>query len=672
VLGYGLWQRLYAGSDDAVGKELRVNGVPHTIVRVLPRDFLFVDAEPAFWLPLAFTAADRADDRRHSNSYQMVARLRDGASVEQARQQLLALNAANMERTPQLRQLLIDAGFTTNVAPLQERLVRDVRSPLYLLWAGVLVVMAIGCVNVANLALVRATARAREVAARQALGAGPWRLLRKLLVESLLLTATAGIAGAVIAALVLRWLAPTMAERIPRGYEVTLGAPTLGLVALASLLLGALLAALPFAQGGRASLAHTLREEGRAGTASRGARSVRRALVAAQVAFAFVLLLGAGLLLASFEELLRVRPGFAPAGVLSGKVSLPTATYPEEVDRAAFATRALERLRALPGVEGAAFASAAPFAGNYSDSVIIAEGYVPSPGESLISPAQVEVTPGYFSTLGIPVRRGRPIDERDTSTSKLVVVVDQRLADKFWPGKDPIGRRMFSPRNAEEITKPAPDARYLEVIGVVGDVKQRGLASAEERLGAYYFPYTQSAARTITLVARTSGDPLRLTNTIRRELTAVDPELPFYDVQTMAARVDDSVAGRRVAMRLATGFGLLALLLATVGIYGVLAYQVSQRRREIGIRMALGSASGRVFQLVLGEGAALLGIGLVVGFAGVFAIQKALAGALFGVTPFEPRVVAVVTALLALVALIACVVPARRAARIDPVVALTD
>jgi predicted permease len=672
VLGYGLWQRLYAGSDDAIGKELRVNGVPHTIVGVLPRDFLFVDAEPAFWLPLAFTAEDRADDRRHSNSYQMVARLRDGATVEQARQQLQALNAANMERTPQLRQLLLDAGYTTLAAPLQERLVRDVRSPLYLLWAGVLVVLLIGCVNVANLALVRATARAREVAARQALGAGPWRLLRKLLVESLLLTATAGIAGAVFAALILRWLAPTMAERIPRGSEVSLGVPTLGLVALACLLLGLLLAALPFAHGRRTSLARTLREEGRAGTASRGARSVRRALVAAQVAFAFVLLLGAGLLLASFEELLRVRPGFAPAGVLSGKVSLPTAVYPEEADRAAFAARALERLRVLPGVESAAFASAAPFAGNYSDSVIIAEGYVPAPGESLISPSQIEVTPGYFSTLGIPVRRGRPIDERDTPTSKLVVVVDQRLADKFWPGKDPIGRRMFSPRNAEEITKPGPDARYLEVVGVVGEVKQRGLASAEERIGAYYFPYTQSAARTITLVARTSGDPLRLTSSIRRELAAVDPELPLYDVQTMAARVGDSVAGRRVAMRLATGFGLLALLLATVGIYGVLAYQVSQRRREIGIRMALGSESSQVFKLVLGEGAVLLAVGVAIGFAGVFALRKALAGVLYGVTPFEPTVLATTTILLALVALTACALPARRAARIEPVVALTD
>jgi predicted permease len=422
----------------------------------------------------------------------------------------------------------------------------------------------------------------------------------------------------------------------------------------------------------RAGLARTLREEGRAGTASRGARSVRRALVAAQVAFAFVLLLGAGLLLASFDELLRVRPGFAPAGVLSGKVSLPTSAYPEDANRAAFAARALERIRALPGVDSAAFASAAPFAGNYSDSVIIAEGYTPAPGESVISPSQIEVTPGYFSTLGIPVLRGRPIDERDTATSAGVVVVDKRLAEKFWPGKDPIGRRMYSPNSAEEVAHPGPKTRWLQVVGVVGDVKQRGLASTEERVGAYYFPYTQTSARTITLVVRSSGDPLRLTSSIRRELAAIDPELPFFDVQTMEARVADSVAGRRVAMRLATGFGLLALLLATVGIYGVLAYQVSQRRREIGIRMALGSASGRVFQLVLGEGATLLGVGLVIGFAGVFAIKKALAGALYGVSPFEPRVVAVVTALLALVALIACVVPARRAARIDPVVALTD
>ncbi len=672
VLSYGLWQRLYGGRADALGKDLRVNGVPCTIVGILPRDFRFADTDASFWLPLAFTAADRADDQRHSNNYSMVARLRPGATLAQARAQLRALDAANLDRMPELRQVLLDAGYKTLATPFQEHLVRDVRSTLYLLWGGVLVVLLIGGVNVTNLALVRATLRAREVAARQTLGAGPWRLLRQLVVESLLLTGLAGLIATLLATAALQALAPTLAERVPRGGEIALGASTMAMVAALTLAIGVLLAAIPFFHGARASLARTLSEEGRGGTAGRGTRSLRRGLVTAQVAFAFVLLLGAGLLLASFQELLRVRPGFVAAGVLTGKVSLPAAAYPEDADRVAWSARALERVRTIPGVSAAAFASSPPFAGSYSDSVILAEGYVAAPGESVISPAQVDVTPSYFATLRIPVLRGRAIEERDTATAAPVVVVDQRLAARFWPGRDPIGRRMYKPGSAEEVLEPGPKTRYYTVVGVVGTVKQRGLAAPEERLGAYYFPYAQSTSRTVTLLARSAAPPLLLAQSIRRQLAAIDPELPFFDVETLSARVDDSVVGRRVTLSVAAGFGVLALLLATLGIYGVLAYQVTQRRREIGIRMALGSASGHVFRLVLGEGAALLGVGLAVGLAGLFALRRVLAGQLYGITPFDPAVLAAATALLAVVALAACMVPARRAARIDPAVALSD
>ena len=672
VLGYGLWQRLYAGDDDAVGKELRINGVPHTVVGVLPRDFRSVEGEPAFWLPLAFSAEERSDDQRHSNNYRMVARLRQGATVEQARQQLHALDVANLERMPNLRQILLDAGYTSIVAPLQERLVRDVRGTLLLLWGGVVVVLLIGCVNVANLALVRATTRAREVAARQALGAAPWRLLRQLLVESVLLTAVAGAAAVAFAAVALRQLAPTLAGRLPRGAEVGLGMTTVAMVVGSSLGLGVLLALLPFFRTAGGSLARTLREEGRSGTAGRGARSMRRVLVAAQVAFAFVLLVGALLLLASFRELLRVKPGFTPAGVLSAKVSLPRAAYPEETDLTAWSARALERVRALPGVRAAAFSNAPPFAGNYDDSVILAEDYVAPPGESVVSPARSVVSPGYFAAMGIAVRRGRPIDGRDTASSQLVVVIDQRLADRFWPGRSPIGRRMYQPESAENVGRPGPTTRFVTVVGVVDDVKQRGLASPEERIGAYYLAYDQRPVRTLTLVAKVDGDPLLAAPSIRRALGAIDPGLPLYDVQTMASRVEESVAGKRVTMRISSGFGILALLLASLGIYGVLAYQVSQRTREIGIRMALGGASASVFRLVLGEGAVLLGVGLATGLAGAFALRRLLAAELFGISPLDPRVLLAATALLSAVALAACVVPARRAARIDPVVALAD
>jgi predicted permease len=672
VLAYGLWQRLFGGRANAVGKQLRVNGVPHTVIGVLPRGFVFVSAEPQFFLPLAFTPEERAEDQRHSNNYQMVARLRAGATLEQARQQLLALDRINIDRLPQLRQVLLDSGYRTLAVPLQERLVRDVSRSLYLLWGGVLAVLLIGAVNVANLALVRATARAREVAARQSLGASPRRLLRQLLIESLLLTGVAGVAGLGLAAAAVRAVSPALAERIPRGTEVALGVATLGMTAALAVALGVLLALIPFAHTARTDLARTLREEGRSGTAGRSARSLRRVLVAAQVAFAFVLLLGAGLLLASFQQLLRVRPGFEPQGLLTGRVALPSASYPEDGALIAWTARFLERVRAQPGVAAAALGSSPPFVGSYSDSVILAEGYVPPPGESVVSPSQSSVTPGYFAALRVPVLRGRPIDERDTATSLPVVVVDRKLADRFWPGKDPIGRRMYQPSGPEEVGRPGPDTRYVTVVGVVGDVRQRGLASTDERIGAYYYPYAQSTTHSLTLVARVEGDPLRVASAVRRELAAIDPELPLYDVRTMTARVERSVAGQQVAMRLASGFALLALLLATLGIYGVLTYQVAQRRREIGIRMALGSESTRVFRLVIGEGAALLAVGVAVGLVGLFALRRVLAGQLYGITPFDPAVLAAVTALLATVALAACVVPARRASRIDPAVALGE
>jgi predicted permease len=672
VLTEGLWQRLYGGRADAIGKELRISGVPHEVVGVLPADFLFVDREASFWLPLAFTAEERADDQRFNNSFSMVGRLAPGATLEQAQQQLWALNKRTIENAGPLGPMLVDAGYTTLAFSLQERLVRDVRETLHLLWGGVVFVLLIGCVNVANLALVRATTRAREVAARRSLGAGPWQLLRQLLLESLVLTVTATVLGLGIAYLAVQAFAASAADRMPRGGEIALNTPTVLLALGLAAGLTLLLATIPLVRGARTPLARTLREEGRAGTASRGSRSVRRVLVATQVAFAFVLLLGAGLMLASFRELLEVRPGFEAAGVITGTIALPTTAYPEDADILAMNARILERVTAIPGIVAAGFNDAAPLTGSYSDSVILAEGYTPSPGESVISPAMSAITPGYFAALGVPLKRGRVFDERDTPTSQPVVIVDEQLAERFWPGKDAVGRRLYQPQSPDDITKIGPDTPWITIVGVVGNVKQRGLVSEEERLGAYYFPFTQSLRRTMTLVVRTHGDPLQMASTLRREIAAIDPELPLFDVQSMAQRLDGSVAGKRAAMTLATTFAGVALLLSTLGIYGVLAYQVSQRRREIGIRMALGSESRNVFRLIVGEGVMLLGIGLALGLVGLFALREVLARQLYGVSPFEPGVVAGVSALLVTVALVACMVPARRAARIDPLVALSE
>jgi predicted permease len=358
--------------------------------------------------------------------------------------------------------------------------------------------------------------------------------------------------------------------------------------------------------------------------------------------------------------------------VLTARVAAPGSRYADNASLRTFADRFLERVRAIPGVERAGLTSNLPFGGDYSDSVILAEGYQMAPGESLISPFQIRVSPGYFESMGIQLRSGRLFDDRDTDRSAGVVIVDERLARRFWPGRDPVGRRMFKPENAKDLTNPGPNARWFNVVGVVSEVRISGLIETEDRVGAYYFPLAQDPPRYLTLTVRTAGDPTALTPAIRRELAAIDRELPLYGVLTMDQRMSESLVDRRTPMVLAATFAGVALFLAAIGIYGVLAYQVSQRRREIGIRMALGSDARGIFRLVLSEGIALLGVGLTLGLAGAFLVRRAMESQLYGVSAMDPLVLSLVAGLLALVALTACTVPARRAARIDPVVALGE
>ena len=663
VLTYAFWQQQFGGRDEAVGQSIGLDGTPHTIIGVLPTDYVFVDPKVRMWIPTTFGPRDRSDERRHNNSFEMIGRLRPGSTLGQAQQQIDAINAAQLERSP-IKQALVDAGYTTRVALFQERLVREVRGTLYLLWAGVGVVLLIGVVNVTNLTLVRAAARAREVATRQALGASGWQLTRQLLTESIMLTTIAGLLGLAVGYAVVRATTAGVEDRIPRAFEIGLDAAAVVFTFVVTLVVGALIAVLPLLSVRRVSLANAIREEGRSGTTGVHTRTVRRALVTAQVACAFMLLIGAGLLFASFRAVLSVDPGFDPDGLLTGRVSLPATRYEKDAQVVATLGRLRERVRALPGVTDAGFGTAAPFEEGFGSSVIFAEGYIAKPGESVVSPVRNHVSPGYFSALRVPVKRGRPIDERDTSTSPRVIVVDDELAQHFWPGQDPVGRRMYLPSAVEDMSgRPGPKTQWLTVIGVVGNVKQQRLDSTDAGVGSYYLALAQYPSRTLTLLTRTASDPVSVGPAVRRELTAIDPELPFYRVVTMDARVRVSVAGRRTAMLLAVGFGVIALMLATVGIYGVLAYQVAQRTREIGIRMALGSDAAAVFAMVLREGALLIGLGFTLGLAGTFGMGRVLAGELYGVHPTEPAVLAAVAALLGSIALVACALPARRAHR---------
>ncbi len=670
ILSYASWRRLFAGSDTAVGKDLRINGVPYSIVGVMPADFLFLRADTQLWLPLAFTAKQKADESRHSNNWSMIGRLKPGATLQQAQQQIDALNTRNLERFPAMKQALIDAGFHTVAVPLQEDLVRTLRPILYLLWGGVVCVLLIGCVNITNLALVRSSGRIKELATRQSLGASHLRIARQLLIESTLLTVAGGLGGVLLGRWLLGFLSRLDLDDLPRGSEIHMDAVVVAAMLGLAVLIGLIVGIVPVITLLRVNLNALLRNEGRGGTTGQGARRARRALVTAQFAFAFILLVCAGLLAVSFRQVLAVHPGFAPDGVLTAMINLPAARYKTDAELQAFAARTLEATRRLPGVQSAGITTAIPFGGNYSDSVIFPEGYVIGKGgDSVISPSQLAVSEGYLETMHTRLVRGRLFNAGDTARAPKSALVDSRLAQKFWPDVDPIGRRMYQPADAQHLT-PGPKTEYYTVVGVVEDVKLTGLVEPEGRFGAYYFPYAQSPDNGFALAVRSTRDPLLLTAAIRRVVAVIDPELPVFSVKTMNERMQEALVSRRVPLLLALGFAAVALFLSAVGVYGVLAYQVAQRTREIGIRMALGGTARAISRLVLADSARMLALGLGIGVVGTFVASRAMRNLLYGVQPMDPMVLTVVAAVLTGVALVAAAVPARRAQRIDPAVAL--
>jgi predicted permease len=675
VLSYGLWQRMFGGRE-VIGTDVRLNGMPYTVMGVMPHDFTFVNPEVELWTPAAFTAAERSDERRHSNGWQQLGRLRDGASLEQVQSQLDSLNATNLDRFPQWREVILNAGFTTFARPFQDELVAELRPVLFLLWGGVLVVLIIGCVNVANLVSVRASTRVRELATRSAIGASLGRLTRQLLTETVVLALVGGVLGVLLGSWVLTAAGTLGFDRLPRGTEIRLDGWAIAFTAGLVFLVGLAIGLLPVVALRRANLGQIIREEGRSGTASRGARLVRRLLVTSQVAFALVLLVGAGLLLASFQRVLAVDPGFTPEKLLTGRFSLPATRYADDAALRATIERVLERVRTVPGVDAAGITSSLPFGGDYDDSVILAHGYQMAPGESVISPSRIMATDGYFEAMKIPIVEGRGFERRDVAVgAPRTVVVDERLARRFWPDGSAIGQRMFTPVDLQNLTKPpSNESEMFTVIGVAKDVRLSRLVdmAGVRSSGAYYFPYGQEPDRTVTLAIRTAQDPTAVAGAVRRELASIDPEVPLYGVQTMEERVQRSLVDRRTPMLLAVSFGIVALFLAAIGVYGVLAYQVSERRREIGIRLALGAAASSIFRMVLSEGAALVGIGSVLGLIGAFLLRRTLESQLYQIGAMDPFVLGGVGAILAIVALVACLLPARRAARTDPAIALSE
>jgi predicted permease len=689
VLSYGLWQSAFGGDASIAGRDVRIDGTTYTVVGVMPQDFVFQRPDVMLWRALAFTAIQKSDQMRHSNSFQQIARLKAGATIEQAQAEIDRLNAANLDRFPQFKELTINAGFHTLVRPLQDDMVRDVRTTLYLMWGGALFVLLIGCVNVTNLVLVRSRARLKELATRVALGARRGRIARQLITESLMLAVVSSVVGLAVGWGALRLLGALNIQELPRGSEIRLDAATTGVTLAAGALIGLVLGLIPAAAVLPSSVTTMLREEGRSGTSGRGTRLLRRGLVVAQVAFAFVLLAGAGLLFSSFQRVLAVDPGFKPDHVLTGSVVLPRARFRENSAMSNFLNESLQKIRALPGVQAAGTAGVIPLSGNNNNSVIFAEGYQMKPGESAIAPSNTSVSPGFFEAMGVELVAGRFFDERDVPTpgapltafgtnQPTVVIVDDRLARRFWPGQNVIGRRMFLPTDPNNLSAVTPRTVFMEVVGVIKEMKLQSLTQEDEFVGAVYFPVLQAMPPAqaqgfgLNYAVRTSSDPAALGGALRQTMASLDRELALFDVLTMTERVDRSLVNRRSPVVLSLTFGAIALLLSAIGIYGVLAYVVTQRTREIGIRLALGSSGRRIFDLILREGLVLVAAGFALGAAGGLALRRSLQSQLFQISATDPLVLAGAAVVLALVAVAACALPARRATRIDPLIALAQ
>lgn len=669
ILSYGLWQELYAGNRNVLGRDLRLSGRPFTIVGVMPRNFVFINPEVRLWIPTAFTEEDKT--AHHNNNWYSIGRLKPGATIQQVQAQINALNAANLERFPQLKELLINAGFHTAVEPLQNMLVRDVKGLLYLLWAGAEFVLLIGALNVANLALARVSLRKKEVATRLALGAGRVRLTSQFLAENMLLAGLSCVLGVGLGAGVLRGLALAGLNHFPRANEVNISGNVIATAMLMAAAAGALITVLSVLGFPKQALQEVLRDDERTGSGSKSTRRVRQGLVVAQIGFAFSLLFGAGLLLASFRQLLDVNPGFRTKGIVTASISAPDTKYKDPVQQEALVNRALLSIRQMPGIVSAGATTTIPLGGNYNNSVIMAEGHVMQAGESVISPNRLAVTPGYLETMGISLLRGRDFQDSDNQNSPRVVIVDQNLAQRFWPNRDPVGQRMYEPGEHAQIISDEHTVWY-RVVGVVRSVRLQDLSGTGNPTGTYYFPFAQQASNSFTIAINTAADSASTIPAIRAQLAAIDPDLALFDVRTMAQREELSLSSRRTSMLLALAFGLLALFLAAIGIYGVLAYLVAQRRREIGIRVALGSTHSGIVKLVVREGFILVGVGLALGIIAAISFRSVIRSEIYGVGPLDPLVVGAVTVVFGIVALCACIVPARRAAQVDPMIVLNQ
>jgi putative ABC transport system permease protein len=652
ILSHGLWQRRFGAARDIIGQTISINNRSRTVIGVMPPGFQFPEVAD-LWLPLAL---DTKRWTRNDHGLSAIARLKQGVTLAQAQDEMVSVAHRIEEQNP-----VTNEGLSVNVHNLREGLVGDYRRALMILLGVVGFVLLIACANVANLLLARASVRQKEMSIRAALGASRWRIVRQLVTESLLLSVMGGVLGLLLALWGLDLLLAAIPIEIPFWMKFNLDGRVLGFTVAVSLLTGIVFGSVPALQASKIDLNEALKEGGRSAAAGAGRRRLRSLLVVVEVALSLVLLVGAGLMMRSFLRLRQVDPGVDPKNVLTMTVSLPRAKYTEPEKQVAFFQQLLERTNALPGVETAGAVSNLPLSGSLWGRSLTVEGRPVLPVGQAPMINHCVTTPNYFRSMGIRLLAGRDFAPPDTKDAPRVTVIDERLAREFWPGESPLGKRIrFGPPEANE--------PWHTIVGVVGEVRHERLEMATRK--SIYVPHSQIPDRQMVLTIRTATDPMSLAAAVRGQVKELDPDQPVSDVRPMSEVISRSVWQPRLYAILFGIFAAVALVLATVGIYGVMAYSVTQRTHEIGIRMALGAQSSDVLKMVLGHGLLLALTGVVIGLGAAFALTRLMASLLFNVSATDPITFTLIALLLMLVALVACLVPARKAMKVDPMVAL--